>query len=117
MAATVINVAIEQGVDVVREFTLPAGTDPSLYIFSSQIREQANAAFPVLAIPTVTASSTGGLDLDWALSAAQSYDLPVAGKDYTTTKKFVYDIIGTEATGRVTRFFNGLLYVSPAVTR
>ena len=64
MAATVINIAIEQGVDVLREFTLPTGTDPSLYIFSSQIREQANGAFPVLATPTVTPNSTGGLELD-----------------------------------------------------
>ena len=81
MAASVINLAIEQGVDVEREFTLPTGTDPSLYTFSSQIREQANPVFPVLATPTVVANSTGDPTIVWSVTAGQTLDLPASARD------------------------------------
>lgn len=117
MSAVVRDLSIEQGTSFDVDFTLPTGTVLTDYVFTSQIREQANAAYPALATPTITADSTGDPVINWALTAAQTAQLPASGRTYAISVAYTYDIIGTKSDGTVVRFFNGTVRVSPAVTR
>lgn len=123
MSAIVLNLSVEQGVTFSQDIAL-TGVDLTDYVLSSQIRAVANYTSPVLAYPTVAyepANSTNPpvpiTEFNLSLTPAQTLALPVFGKNYSTPVPFTYDVIGTKLDGTITRFVNGIISVSPAVTR
>ena len=121
MSATVINLTVEQGITFSQEITL-VGVDMTNYTLTSQIKASANPVLPALASPTITPiaavlPATTITKFTIALTPAQTLALPVYGKNYSIPTVFAYDVIGTKLDGTVTRFVNGTVSVSPAVTR
>jgi len=122
MSAVVLNINVEQGATFSQSVTL-TGFDLYGYTLSSQIRSVANAVSPVLVTPTVDYVHIGATEpvvpitsFTMSMTAAQTRALVSSGKNYSTPTQFAYDVIGTKIDGTVTRFVNGIVYVSPAVT-
>lgn len=121
MSATVINLAIEQGVSFSQIISV-GSIDLTDYTLSSQIKASANPTLPSLANPTITpidpvVPGDPIISFTLSLTPAQTLALPVYGKNYSTPTVFTYDVIGTKIDGTVTRFVNGSVSISPAVTR
>jgi hypothetical protein len=122
MSAVILNINVEQGSTFSQSVTL-TGFDLYEYTLSCQIRSVANAMSPVLVTPTVDYTHIGATDpivpirtFTISMTATQTKALVSVGKNYSVPTQFAYDVIGTKIDGTVTRFVNGIVYVSPAVT-
>ena len=118
MQAVVYNPTIEQGASASFDITIAVNNIPKNltgYIGRSQIRDRANGT--ILATPVVSiVDATAGL-MNWYLSDEESSKIPTTGEVYNKKEKYVYDVIIESPGGKITRVINGVVYVSPGVTR
>lgn len=121
MAASEYNILIEQGADfkmrlrptsLTLDFTGSTGR--------GQIRRRYSDADPIAAFTVTTGTDGTGFYLDFALTAVETAAIPVeSGTTYNKrNSKYCYDVeIVMAADGKVIRLIEGIVEVSPEVTR
>lgn len=122
MLAAYQNINIERYADWSAIITLwqdEAKTKPvtlNSFTVAMKIRKNASLDSTVLATPTAVVYDAAKGQIRVSLTAAQTAAIPTSGETCTTTDYYSYDITITNATGIVTRVFNGYAKVSPGVT-
>lgn len=123
MPAGVCNLIIEQGTSFSRTITLtdsqvvPVAINLTGYTARAQMRTAANAVDIVATFAcTIAAPLTGTIAL--TLTDEQTSAIPTVGKTaYDKLTKYVWDMEIESAGGEVTRILNGIVEVSPEVTK
>jgi uncharacterized protein YcfL len=122
MAAGTANLTVEQGATYSATITVNNANgspyDLTGCSVASQIR-QTYSSEQVLVTPTVTIANAEAGQISFVLSASQTASLkvkPADGPEKRTTS-YVYDILVTLADSTKLRLIEGLIEVSPGVTR
>lgn len=118
MAAAEQDFLIEQGSTWTAGFTYKvAGVSQDLsgYVANCQIKKTASGE--VIATPTCTIvkDEIGKIHLE--LTDEETWTIPATGRTYKDKTEYTLDITLTTPTGVTTRLINGIVSVSPGVTR
>ena len=119
MAAGVLDLTIEQGVDFGMAMTIKDANDTPInitgYTFRGKIKESAQDSSPVEEF-TFALTDPGNGVVTVSLTAAETAAITATGDVYDEYTPYVYDIEMVDLSSKVTRLLNGEVTVSPEVT-
>jgi hypothetical protein len=119
--AAIYTLQIKQGETLYHTFRWNQGdgvTPVNLtgYTGRCQIRNGAYNQGIVKNVPVLIIDATAGR-FALSLTATETRDIPTTGYDYSNAEQYAYDVEFTSADGTVYRVMNGIIKISPEVTR
>ena len=119
--AAPINITINQGETFEQGFQWLQGDGitPMVlngYTGACEIRNGAHNQGVLMTVPVVITDSANG-KFTISLTAAQTAALPTSGAIYSQKTEYAYDVEFTSGSGYVYRVINGVISVSPEVTK
>jgi hypothetical protein len=127
MAAGTLDLNLEQGVDFLRKLIFQDNAVPTPNLedltgqsFRGQIRQSiSNPAIVVAFTFTILDQTTNRGEVEFSLTNAQTTSIPLRAQNSVTreAQDFAYDIERVFTDGRVERVLQGIVKVSPEVTR
>jgi hypothetical protein len=111
MPAAIQNFTIEQGTTFTTGITYP--TDISLNTFACQVKAKASGE----PVATATCTIVGLYDIHIELTDEQTWLIPAYGKTYKELTEYTYDVTMSTPDGITSRLLNGIISVSPGVTK
>jgi len=119
--AAKVELIINQGEDFLCYFkwTLVDGetaVDLTGFTWEGQIRATAQSTSTLAALTVTTVTAAEGL-FSISLASTVTAELPTTGETYSDYSKYVYDVKATSSAGTVYRVLNGVVKVSPEVTK
>lgn len=122
MAASVVNILIEQGSTFIRKLefkdSLGVAINLSGFSFRGSIRKTSKSTAEVLADFEfeIQLPESDGVAI-MSISAENTAKIPTTGENYSKLTVYTYDVEMIDSNGIVTRIMNGNASISPEVTR
>lgn len=92
-----------------------APQDITGYTVNCQIKQKASGEVIATPICTIVDSLAGAVNLE--LTDEQTWLIPANGKTYKDKTEYTYDVTLTSPTGVTFRLLNGIILISPGVTK